>query len=84
MGWVMTLDKEKELPKRKNLRWKGFDYSRPGAYFITICTENRRQILSRIIADSEIGEKSNNQQSVGIGVLDDPISFGLKTNNMWI
>ena len=66
------MDKEKELLKRKNLRWKGFDYSRSGAYFITICTENRRQILSRIIADSEIGEKSNNQQSVGIGVLDDP------------
>ena len=70
--WVMEVDKEKEMPRRKSLRWRGFDYSRSGAYFITICTENRRQILSRIIPDSEIDKKSNIQQSVGIGVLDDP------------
>lgn len=34
------MDKEK-LPKRKESRLKGFDYSTPGAYFITICTSNR-------------------------------------------
>ena len=40
---------EDKLPKRKHPRLKGFDYSSNGAYFITICTENRRCVLSRIV-----------------------------------
>ena len=31
------------------MRLKNFDYSTPGAYFITICTEGRKQILSNIV-----------------------------------
>ena len=41
--------KDNELPKRKDLRLKSFDYSSAGAYFITMCTEDRRQILSRVV-----------------------------------
>ena len=37
-----------ELPKRKPTRLKAFDYSTPGAYFVTICTNGKKQILSRI------------------------------------
>ena len=37
-----------ELPKRKPIRLPDYDYSSPGACFITICTQNRRCILSRI------------------------------------
>ncbi|MBQ2943980.1 MAG: hypothetical protein IJD93_04760 [Ruminococcus sp.] len=37
-----------DLPKRKSTRLKDFDYSTHGAYFVTICTKDRRQILSRI------------------------------------
>lgn len=37
----MTIDKEKELPKRKDIRLKNYDYSSPGAYFVTICTKSR-------------------------------------------
>ncbi len=51
------MDKEKEFPKRKPTRLKEFDYNTTGAYFITICTQNRRCLLSRI---------------VGTGVLDCP------------
>ena len=36
------MDKEKELPKRKDIRLKNYDYSSPGAYFVTICTDNRK------------------------------------------
>ena len=43
------MDKEKDFPKRKKNRLDNFDYSFPGAYFITICTKNRRQILSRLV-----------------------------------
>ena len=38
-----------ELKKRKPTRLKTFDYNSSGAYFLTICTENRRRILSRIV-----------------------------------
>jgi putative transposase len=31
----------KPLPNRKSIRLKHYDYSRPGFYFITICTHNR-------------------------------------------
>ncbi len=37
-----------ELPKRKQIRLPEYDYSSPGAYFVTICTKDRRCILSSI------------------------------------
>ena len=46
---VMKMDKEKELPKRKHPRLENYDYSSAGAYFVTICTQNRRCVLSRIV-----------------------------------
>ena len=33
------------LPKRKDLRLKNYDYSKYGAYFITICTKNKEKLL---------------------------------------
>ena len=47
-----------DLPKRKRIRLQSYDYSAPGAYFVTVCTQNRRCILSDIV--------------VGDGVLDVP------------
>ena len=37
-----------DLPRRKPLRLPDYDYSTPGAYFVTICTEEKRCIISRI------------------------------------
>ncbi len=37
-----------ELPKRKQIRLPDYDYSSPGAYFVTICTTNRRCLLSDV------------------------------------
>lgn len=34
-----------DLPERKSIRIEGYDYSTPGAYFITICTANREKIF---------------------------------------
>ena len=34
-----------ELPKRKQIRIEDYDYSTPGAYFITVCTTNREKIF---------------------------------------
>jgi len=35
----------KELPNRKKIRIDNYDYSSVGAYFVTICTENRQKTL---------------------------------------
>ena len=40
-----------ELPKRKRNRLSNYDYSQNGAYFITICTKDRKPILSTIVGD---------------------------------
>ena len=37
-----------DLPKRKQIRLQSYDYSTPGAYFVTICTHDRRCLLSEI------------------------------------
>jgi len=37
------------VPKRKPIRHKHHDYNSVGAYFITICTKERRCTLSRIV-----------------------------------
>ena len=41
IDWVIKMDKEKELPKRKDIRLKHYDYSSPGGYFLTICASKR-------------------------------------------
>lgn len=33
------------LSKRKSIRIENFDYSTPGAYFITVCTAGREKIF---------------------------------------
>lgn len=45
-----------KLQTRKRLRLIGYDYSGNGAYFITICTKDRKCILSYIVGtDDHIG-----------------------------
>ena len=40
-----------EYSKRKPLRLPQYDYAAPGGYFVTICTEGRRKILSNIVGE---------------------------------
>ena len=47
-----------DLPQRKPNRIENYDYNQDGAYFLTICTRDRKRILSKI--------------AVGTGVLDCP------------
>ena len=39
------------LPQRKRTRLKGFNYNGNGKYFITICTKDKKKILSEIVGD---------------------------------
>lgn len=43
------------LPKRKSIRLKGYDYGSEGAYFVTICTHDKKCTLSRIRRDDPCG-----------------------------
>lgn len=38
------------LPKRKHIRIENYDYSTPGAYFITACVNDRKPILWNVVA----------------------------------
>lgn len=40
-----------ELPERKPNRIEDYDYSQNGAYFVTVCTQDRKRILSEIVGD---------------------------------
>lgn len=40
---------KENLPQRKQMRLKEYDYSQEGYYFITICIKNRENILGRIV-----------------------------------
>ena len=40
---------DRPFPKRKHPRMNHYDYRNAGAYFITICTQNKRCLLSRVV-----------------------------------
>ena len=42
------------LPKRKCTAIPHYDYSQPGAYFITLCVEKRRPILGKIDSSPQV------------------------------
>ena len=42
---------ENRLPNRKRIRLEGYDYSENGAYFITVCTKDRRKLFWDVGAD---------------------------------
>ena len=51
-GDTKKLGYDSKKHHRKSIRLKGYDYSKAGAYFITICTQNRECILGKIIDQS--------------------------------
>jgi putative transposase len=38
-----------ELPNRRSIRLKGYDYTRDGAYFVTICTHDRERTFGTVV-----------------------------------
>jgi len=44
-GIMVWGDEMEELKKRKDIRLKNYDYSAPGAYFVTICTNKRKNLF---------------------------------------
>ena len=48
-GAILNGGERVELPKRKRQRLEGYNYSSPGYYFITICLEDMRLLLGRVV-----------------------------------
>jgi REP element-mobilizing transposase RayT len=56
----------RELPIRKANRLKNYDYNQNGAYFITICIKDRREILGNIVVgDAALGVPIVKQSKYG-------------------
>ena len=45
----MVMKMGEKRPERKTTRIKNYNYNSVGAYFVTICTKNRAEILSDIV-----------------------------------
>ena len=66
------IDTEGKFPERKSIRLKNFDYSNTGAYFITICAQDRKCLFSEFVNKKEnIDPCAERHRSVGEG-LDPP------------
>lgn len=48
------------LHRRRSIRLKGYDYSQPGAYFITICTNNRECLFGEIVHEKMVLNDAGN------------------------
>jgi putative transposase len=38
-----------DLPQRRSIRMRGYDYANEGAYFVTICTHDRRNLFGSVV-----------------------------------
>ena len=43
------MDSNDSSPRRRNLRLAEFDYSQPGAYFVTIVTQDRKLLFGQVL-----------------------------------
>lgn len=50
-AWTVKSDRAKH--SRRSVRLKGHDYSWPGAYFVTVCTQDRACLFGEV-ADGEM------------------------------
>lgn len=55
----------RQLPNRKKNRLADFDYSTPGYYFITICTQGKHCVLGRIVGDGALDAPKMQLSSTG-------------------
>lgn len=57
------------MKHRKNVRLKGFDYTRNGAYFVTICTDFKKDLIGeqeKLILQQELNQLPSRLQGVAL------------------
>ncbi len=52
-----------DLPSRKTHRLKEYDYGQYGYYFVTVCTNHRKPLLSRVVGNDALVVPSQTIQS---------------------
>lgn len=52
---VFDVSGMRELPQRKSIRLRGYNYSSNGAYFITICVKDKHKVLGEIVGRDTLG-----------------------------
>ena len=76
-----------KLPKRKKIRLQNYDYSEPGAYFITICTKSKEKLLWNGELDLQnfywelVGEHSVRSQNLPLSKIGIVVEENLKKWN---
>lgn len=71
----------KNFPKRKPTRLKYYDYSQPGAYFVTICTKDKINILSEInIGEGLCALPKYKLTTAGL-IVDETIKYVIESDN---
>ncbi len=70
------MDSQEKFPQRKHPRLRNFDYSTTGAYFLTICTKDRKPLLSTIV-----GRDARATLSLAPAVSDRPDNSPINTND---
>ena len=48
---------------RKSIRLKGYDYSKAGLYFITICCQNRACLFGKVVGANPCGRPNTNNET---------------------
>ena len=56
------------MRERKKNRLAGYDYSHPGAYFVTLCVKNRECLFGNIIVGGMDGFAGNGLRPKGIPI----------------
>ena len=55
---------ENKLPERKSTRLRNYNYSKTGVYFVTICTEDKKQILSNVVGEGLAPPENENIKQI--------------------
>ena len=55
-----------ERSNRKPVRLPNFDYSTPGAYFITLCTQDRKNLLGKVVGGGALDAPQVALSPIGI------------------
>lgn len=66
------------LPKRKQIRLHQYDYSSPCAYFITICTAERRCILSDITVGAANSRPLDSSHALRLTAYGEIVDFAIR------
>jgi REP element-mobilizing transposase RayT len=57
MGSIQIMREENRILNRRSIRLKEYDYSQAGAYFVTICTNNRECLFGEIMGGKMVLNK---------------------------